>query len=405
MNKIIVCIALVLMLVGCQKQNLYDKDELNIVVASDLHYFAKEYYQDCEWFEESMLYGDGKMVTYSDEIIDNFINQVIEEKPDLVLLSGDLSFNGEINSHRTLATKLQKLKDNNIDVAVINGNHDVDNIYAKGYGKDDYFEVDNVSAKEFKEIYKNLGYDIAINEHKDSLSYELLLNHKYNLFVVDSCTHELTTGYALDVGGKLTESTMKWLEEGLKQTRNDNKVPLVMMHHNLAIHNDINYSGYTINNYDEVSTLMNNYNVPVVLSGHMHLQHIGNIKNITDIATSSLLDNPLQYGVIQLNNEQLTYQTKQVTIKEDPAQYFEEVCKNKYNPNHSNDQDIMDKQEVYAKATKYYFAGNINEYKDEIKSMKGYELLLKENGIYSEFLTSMMKEENNSNYIKIKINP
>jgi hypothetical protein len=94
-----------------------------------------------------------------------------------------------------------------------------------------------------------------------------------------------------------------------------------------------------------------------------------------------------------------------VTIKEDPAQYFEEVCKNKYNPNHSNDQDIMDKQEVYAKATKYYFAGNINEYKDEIKSMKGYELLLKENGIYSEFLTSMMKEENNSNYIKIKINP
>ena len=70
---IIICI----FLVGCQKKApLSDKENFKIVVASDLHYFAKENYEECEWFEEYMLYGDGKMVTYADEILDAFAQRM-----------------------------------------------------------------------------------------------------------------------------------------------------------------------------------------------------------------------------------------------------------------------------------------------------------------------------------------
>ena len=126
---------------GCQSKTLSEKEDLKFIVASDIHYFLKDYYQDCEWFEDSMLYGD--------EIVDAFVQAVIQEKPDLVVLTGDLSFNGEKGSHQKLAQKLEQLREKNIQVAVIPGNHDIDNIYTKGYGQDDYFDVDNINAKDF----------------------------------------------------------------------------------------------------------------------------------------------------------------------------------------------------------------------------------------------------------------
>ena len=132
MKRIIYLLLVLVLLVGCH-QPLKKQDSLKIVITSDIHYFLKDYYKECEWFEESMLYGDGKMVTYADEILDAFIKRVIEINPDIVLITGDLSFNGEKGSHEALAKRLMSLKQKDIAVAVIPGNHDVDNIYSKGY--------------------------------------------------------------------------------------------------------------------------------------------------------------------------------------------------------------------------------------------------------------------------------
>ena len=54
MKKIIYGIIFCLCLVGCQNKIVCDKEHFKIIVASDLHYMLKEYYQDCDWFEESM---------------------------------------------------------------------------------------------------------------------------------------------------------------------------------------------------------------------------------------------------------------------------------------------------------------------------------------------------------------
>ena len=63
MKKIIYLLVFVLFLFGCQSKHILDSDELKIVIASDIHYFLKEYYEECDWFEDNIAYGDGKMVT------------------------------------------------------------------------------------------------------------------------------------------------------------------------------------------------------------------------------------------------------------------------------------------------------------------------------------------------------
>jgi len=388
------------LLSGCSSSSITKNEQLKIVVASDLHYFLKDYYQDCEWFEESILYGDGKMVTYGDEIIDAFIERIIELKPDLVVLTGDLSFNGEVGSHQGLAKKLLTLKNEGITVAVLPGNHDVDNIFAKGYGKDDYFQVASVNAKEFKEIYKDLGYSQAMTQHKESLSYHISLNDDYDFIMLDSTAHELT-GSSLDVGGYLTESTMFWLKDELEKIHQQGKIPLVALHHNLAVHNDLLNQGYTIKDNEKIAKLLQEYQVPFVLTGHIHCQNIKEIQGIYDIASSSLLDAPLQYGVIDLNNEKMTYHCESLQISADANTYFDIVTRHKMGESFSESQEDQSKLETLVLMNRYYFAGTMALHKEEFMNMEGYQLLLKDEGFYKDYVYSMMSEDMDGTQLEI----
>lgn len=399
MKKIFLFLLCFLFLIACQPQ-VSQQDHMKIVVASDIHYFLKDYYQDCEWFEESMLYGDGKMVTYADEIMDAFIEKMTIMHPDIIVLTGDLSFNGEKGSHKGLASLLMKLENEGIKVAVIPGNHDVDNIFAKGYGKDDYFDVEKTNAKDFKEIYRHLGYDLAVSQHQDSLSYTLSLNDDFSLIMLDSTAHELT-GSIIDIGGYLTDSTMSWLENELKNIQQQKKIPLIAMHHNLAIHNELLHQTYTIQNNESIADLFSQYHVPFVLSGHIHCQNIKEIKGIYDIATSSLLDAPLQYGVIDLTKEKMTYHCESLNISIDANDYFDTVSRNKISQKMEESEDNHLKQDVFVQMNRYYFAGTIALHKEEIKQMPGYAMLLKEEGFYTQYVQSMMKEDNDSTQLDI----
>lgn len=392
---------------GCQSKILTEKTSLKIIVASDLHYFLKDYYQDCEWFEESMLYGDGKMVTYGDEIVNAFIKAVIKEKPDIVLLTGDLTFNGEIGSHQQLAQLLTQITKQNIPVAVIPGNHDIDNIYTKGYGQDDYFDVDNIDAQTFREIYHNLGYQLASATHAGSLSYRIDLNDDYVLLMMDSNAHELTK-MTLGAGGFFTASTMQWLKQQLSDIQSQGKIPLVAMHHNLAIHNELLNEGYTIQDHESIAELFAEYHVPFVLSGHIHCQNIREIQGIYDIASSSLLDAPLQYGIIELDNQNMNYHTESLQISVDANDYFDQVTSHRFADDFQKITDEKKRvaiEDVMIKANRYYFTGNINEYVDEIKQSQGYQYLQEEENLafYQQYLESMLKETASSQQLSLTI--
>lgn len=50
-------------------------------------------------------HGDGKLALYVWEITDAFLDEVVERKPQTLILSGDLTLEGERGSHEALASQ------------------------------------------------------------------------------------------------------------------------------------------------------------------------------------------------------------------------------------------------------------------------------------------------------------
>ena len=211
----------------------------------------------------------------------------------------------------------------------------------------------------------------------------------------------------LGASGFFTESTMQWLEEQLQDIQKQKKIPLIAMHHNLAIHNELLNNGYTINDHEKIAKLFSQYHVPFVLSGHIHCQNIKTIQGIYDIASSSLLDAPLQYGIIELNQQQMNYHTKSLSISVNADEYFDTVSANKFGESLQGISDTQKReaiQDVLVKANRYYFTGNINQYVDELRSSDGYQYLQNEDlSFYQQYLESMLKETESSQSLQLSL--
>ena len=80
----------------------------NIMLGTDIHYFSDSLTDGGPRFQEMVEYGDGKVVTYIDQITDAFLDEVVKLRPDALVLSGDLTLNGEKASHKDLAEKLHR---------------------------------------------------------------------------------------------------------------------------------------------------------------------------------------------------------------------------------------------------------------------------------------------------------
>ena len=76
---------------------------------------------------------DGTIVPYLDEITEAFLEEVRTAHPSALVLSGDLSQNGEKANHEALAEKLERVQAAGIPVLVIPGNHDIQNKNASTY--------------------------------------------------------------------------------------------------------------------------------------------------------------------------------------------------------------------------------------------------------------------------------
>ena len=143
----------------------------NIMLGTDIHYFSDSLTDGGPRFQEMVEYGDGKVVTYIDQITDAFLDEVVKLRPNVLVLSGDLTLNGEKASHKDLAEKLHRVENNGIPVLVIPGNHDINNRQAARYEGEERLPAEYITPEEFRQIYRAFGYDEAASEDPNSLSY------------------------------------------------------------------------------------------------------------------------------------------------------------------------------------------------------------------------------------------
>ena len=90
--------------------------------AEGKHWYTRDEHGVVHRFGNS---NDGKVIRYQPQLWQAFESEVLEAHPDALILSGDLSLNGEKANHLEFAEKLRKIKDAGIPVYVIPGNHDI----------------------------------------------------------------------------------------------------------------------------------------------------------------------------------------------------------------------------------------------------------------------------------------
>lgn len=422
---------LLVSLSGCQGETLdnvknmqKEQAENSIVVATDLHHLATGLKDDGKAMMSYIANGDGKLLQYSDEILETFVKEVINLQPMGVILSGDLTNNGEKASHQELAGYLAKIEAAGIPVMVIPGNHDLRNPFALGFEKDKRMRVESVEASEFVEIYDEFGYREALSRDPNSLSYLVQVSEECALLMLDTnrYAHNMEIGVP-NPSGAVKKETMEWMKSALEAIPDMEVV--AVMHHNAFPHTEMFIDNYVIDNSEEVMTILSEMGISVTLSGHIHIQDLKQDPNtgIYDFTTTAMSVYPHRYGTITLDDKSIDYQTRSLNVaayakewglQDENLLNFDSYSKRDFAerakamvlsqmPATLSQADRQAMADVMAELNLAYFAGEEADLKAEIMEMEGFEALRNlDSPFLQHYIASILLDETNDNQITVQ---
>jgi 3',5'-cyclic AMP phosphodiesterase CpdA len=274
--------------------------EADFAVMSDLHYYDASLGTSGKAFED-YLNADRKLLTDSAALLDMAVGDILASKAKFVLVSGDLTKDGELADHEKVAQKLGELQAAGLKVYVVPGNHDILNPDAFSYDGDGVVSIPNATPADFERIYQDFGYSGALYRHSGSLSYVAEPVSGLWLLALDGCRYAENAKEGGPVtGGKLTQSLVDWIEQMLQKAGAEGKAVMVMSHHGIVEHwkgQGSLHPEYLFEDYTHISEMFAHYGVRVAFTGHYHAQDaataaFGAEGSVTDVETGSLVTPP-----------------------------------------------------------------------------------------------------------------
>lgn len=309
--------------------------ETTVFIATDVHLFSDNLLsEDNQRYTKDKFVSDGRIQEYDYQLMEALVEQVNAQIPEYLILTGDLTFNGERDSHLEVARLLSGVNPDT-KVLVIPGNHDVYSINAVSVINDKMEAVDSITSEDFREIYADFGYEGAVSYDADSLSYIYALDDDKWALMLDTSLSRYNEEYDYQiVGGGIEESTLAWLEEKLIYAKENGIDVISFSHHNLLVHNQLFEYNYTMRNSGEVLALFAEYEVKLNFSGHLHIQSIKNTQvdgtTIYDVSGGSLLDYGNRYGRLDIYDNCYSYESKPLPVSEKIREHSFEVFATKY---------------------------------------------------------------------------
>ncbi|WP_053228246.1 metallophosphoesterase [Spirochaeta cellobiosiphila] len=313
-------LVLPLLLMSCGNKEKFNLNQTSLFVVSDIHYLADKLHDEGSLYTELVEEGDGKNMYVQAPLLAALKSTIERDKPKVLLVTGDLTFNGAKRSHKDLADYFKEVEEGGTQVYVIPGNHDINNPRALTFYKDKAFPSKSITPYDFKKIYKDFGYKGALSYDKDSLSYLIEPIEGIQVLMVDSNKYSNNKVLGNPVqGGFIRPSTLAWMGDLVAKAHGDNKQIFVAMHHSLIKHNPMVSEGFTIDDSDKLQEQFLDWNIPMVLTGHIHIQDIiqkslGDRK-IYDVATNALSVYPHQYGRISFGPSAWHYEAHPVDVE------------------------------------------------------------------------------------------
>ena len=323
-TSLVLGVGLSIGLTGCSDDGSAPTDA-KFAVLSDPHVYDKSLGTSGAAFD-SYLADDRKMLVQSSEIMDAMIDGIIEEDVNFVLISGDLTKDGEKACHELMASKLAAFTNAGIQVYVIPGNHDINNPHAVSFSGATTTAVDQVTPADFMSIYSDFGYGTYLAKDPNSLSYIAEPVDGVWLFAIDSCKYDNNV-VDPDTSGAIGADTLSWLLGKMSEAKQKGKKMIGMMHHGIIPHfaaQTTFFPEYVVDDHANVGESLSGAGLKIMFTGHFHAQDIvmNTFTNglMYDVETGSGVTAPCPYRIIDLHIPSEKYEIKSYEIHEIPSE-------------------------------------------------------------------------------------
>lgn len=398
-------------------------------VISDTHLIADSLHDHGQAFSQMQKTSQGKDLYYQETALSAFVRMAQKKKPAAIIVTGDVTFNGERVSAEKFAEIFKPLEETQL--LVLPGNHDIYDGWAREFrGKKQYY-AGQISPRMWRNIFKT-SYKNAVSVDDESLAYSVQLNPDYLLILADSNDYgkeEATTAPA--TAGFLGREQRRWIKEQLQYASENNLQVIFCMHHNLYAHNPAVNKGYVVDDYRELRKLLAQYNVKLVFSGHIHAQNIMLPQDpcpATEVVTASFCSNDQGYGVVKVSPKEVSYTCHHFKMKDyltDKEKqnwtlthfhdYLENIQlgtisaelmqKNLYQ-NHDDLDTVRKMGRLFGEMNYHFFTGKNHIESEELQKLKKspiYQRLIADNPHYELYLQTLYDMSNHDNlHVKIK---
>ena len=281
-------------------------ESLRLGVIGDPHYLSEQLMDDGKAVKDYVNMS-GKDIRDVPLVLQQVLDDYLKSDIDILLIPGDITKDGEKQSHIDFRKKLQPLIDKGVRIYVIPGNHDINIPHPVKYEGDKTLPTENISPQEFAEIYADCGYTEQISRDTASLSYVAELDKKTWLLAIDACKYQDYKGNSIS-SGRILPETEKWITEVLAEARKQNIRVLGMMHHGLVEHimmQSYFFKDYLVDDWSRLADLLADQGMKAIFTGHFHANDITEYKSpagnkIYDIETGSLAAFAYPYRFVEL---------------------------------------------------------------------------------------------------------
>lgn len=270
---------------------------LTITVLSDVHHYSIKSGTSGKAYDAANAKSQ-KLLSESGDVLRATFDKIASDKSnDIVLVSGDITNNGELTAHEEIIEMFNDLKAKGKRVYVITATHDFrDNGVTDAYDGDNKITTPTATRAMLYDMYRSFGPDEAIAVHRDSMSYVVQLCEGYRLFALNDDRN---------LSGKsgFSDECFEWITNQAEDARKNNQVIIAMTHHPLIAPSPI-YEligrGDMLGDYDKRLYQLADIGVQFIFTGHTHIHDISfdqsERKNtIYDICTASPVGYPGAY--------------------------------------------------------------------------------------------------------------
>lgn len=288
---------------------------LKIMDMSDTHYILESMIKDSNDYRQAVNM-DQKVFNESEAVLDKQLDKVREFRPDILLLNGDLTKDGEYKGHVGLAKKLSRLKKDvpGLRVYLVNGNHDINNSNAQEFNTKSGKAVPakKTTPQDFRKIYDEITWQDETVKETYGLSYVARPAKGFTLIALDSNCYTADTNSdgknEHETRGAIPDDVLQWALKQTKKAVKRGDTVIGMMHHGVVAHftqQPTILGDFLVDDYQNVSTKLADAGMHYVFTGHFHSQDVsvmrtekGNI--LYDIETGSSITYPCPMRTVKI---------------------------------------------------------------------------------------------------------